>query len=90
MQTNGANYGLQPVDVIRWLKELEREQPFVVTGVGFDHVEGRFLSAISDPEDLAQRMSEFCPDIVEQGTLRVSALARSLREDPAPLYFWWD
>jgi hypothetical protein len=88
--TNGANLNLQTTDVIRWLMELEQEQPFLITGVEFDAVEGVFTAPITDPDRLARRMYKFCPDIVEQGVGDVSALAESLRDQRPRLYFWWD
>jgi hypothetical protein len=41
-QTNGANFEVYPADVIRWLDELEKTQPFLMTGAGFDWCEGTF------------------------------------------------
>src|SRR5204862_414942 len=46
MGTNGWNYDIGPDSVIAWLRTLERDHPFVLTGIGFDWVEGRFRSAI--------------------------------------------
>ena len=57
--------------------------------MGFDWVEGRFRSAIRDADALARRFYAFCPDIVEQGTETVAALARELSESQR-LYCWWD
>ena len=89
MGTNGWNYGIGPDSVITWLRTLERDHPFVLTGMGFDWVEGRFRSAIGDADALARRFYAFCPDIVEQGTETVAALARELLESQR-LYCWWD
>jgi len=74
---------------IAGLRTLERDHPFVLTGMGFDWVEGRFRSAIGDADALARRFYAFCPDIVEQGTETVAALARELVESQR-LYCWWD
>ncbi len=74
---------------IAGLRTLERDHPFVVTGMGFDWVEGRFRSAMGDADALARRFYAFCPDIVEQGTETVAALARELAESQR-LYCWWD
>jgi ankyrin repeat protein len=90
METNGANLGLEPRDVIRWLMELEQEQPFAITGVAFDWVDGYFTAPIADPEGLAKRMYKFCPDIVEQGVGDVASLTEMLRQPQPRLYFWWD
>ena len=89
MGTNGWNYDIGPDSVIAWLRTLERDHPFVLTGIGFDWVEGRFRSAIGDADSLARRFYAFCPDIVEQGTETVAALARELSESQR-LYCWWD
>jgi hypothetical protein len=89
MGTNGWNYDIGPDSVVAWLRALAREQPFVITGIGFDWVEGQFSSEIRDVEALARRFNAFCPDIVEQGTGSVGALARELRTTRT-LYCWWD
>jgi len=89
MGTNGWNYGIGPDSIVAWLRALERDHAFVLTGMGFDWVEGRFPSAIGDAEALARRFYAFCPDVVDQGTETVDALARDLGESQR-LYCWWD
>jgi hypothetical protein len=89
MGTNGWNYGIGPDSIVAWLRALERDHPFILTGMGFDWLEGRFRSAIPDADALARRFYAFCPDIVEQGTKTVEALARELAESQR-LYCWWD
>ena len=39
--------------------------------------------------ELAREQYAFCPDIVDQGTETISALAASLLGSPR-WYFWWD
>ncbi len=41
MGTNGWNYDIGPDSIVAWLRALERDHPFVLTGIGFDWVEGR-------------------------------------------------
>ena len=89
MGTNGANYDIGPDSIVAWLEGLEREQPLVLTGIGFDWVAGRFTTPLADPDSLARRFNAFCPDIVTQGTGSVAALARELRRS-GELYCWWD
>jgi uncharacterized protein DUF4253 len=89
MGTNGANYDIGPDSIVAWLTALEREQPFVLTGIGFDWVSGRFTTPLADPDGLAQRFNAFCPDIVTQGTGTVAVLARELKRS-RELYCWWD
>jgi hypothetical protein len=88
MDTNGDNYSIGTQGVILWMKELQQEDPFILTGIGFDYLEGHFTSTLKDPEALAKRMYQFCPDVVDQGVGSVSALARELQK--GDLYFWWD
>jgi hypothetical protein len=89
MGTNGWNYDIAPDSIIAWLRALERDHSFVLTGIGFDWVQGRFVGEIRDADALARRFYAFCPDIVDQGTGSVHALARELRASRT-LYCWWD
>ena len=89
MQTNGQNFDLMPQDVIKWLRELDAEQPFIITSAGFDFLGGSFTTKIAKPAALAKRMYEFCPDIVDQGAGDVKALAAELKKSQT-LFFWWD
>jgi Domain of unknown function (DUF4253) len=88
MQTNGDNYSIGTDGVIAWMKELQQEQPFILTGIGFDYLEGRFTGPVKDPEALAKRMYQFCPDVVDQGAGSIDALEKELQK--GTLYFWWD
>jgi uncharacterized protein DUF4253 len=87
--TNGANYDIGPDSIVAWLEALEHDQPFVLTGIGFDWLEGRFTTPLADPDGLARRFNAFCPDIVTQGTGTIESLAQELRRS-AHLYCWWD
>ena len=89
MGTNGANYGIGSDSIVAWLRALGRDQPFVLTGIGFDWVEGRFTTDLRDPAALARRFYSFCPDIVDQGTETIAALVDELRRS-RHLYCWWD
>ncbi|HAZ42978.1 MAG TPA: hypothetical protein DDW76_02080 [Cyanobacteria bacterium UBA11369] len=88
-QTNGCNCGIGPGYVVEWLKQLEAKQPFVLTCIEHDTLAGHFLTPIQDPQELAERMYDFCPDIVSQGCGSVEALAQSLQTS-SKLFFWWD
>jgi hypothetical protein len=84
MATNGANAGLSPQDVVAWMRDLEREQPYVLTGIGWDFLDGRFTGAVREPEELAERMVAFCSDLEDP-----EAVAARLRES-GRFGFWWD
>ncbi|HUL04944.1 MAG TPA: ankyrin repeat domain-containing protein [Candidatus Acidoferrum sp.] len=96
--TNGDNYGHTNEAVITWLKEMEAENPFRLSGCGFDFLQGRFIGPIKDAEALAARMIEFCPDIADQAhaSIRMQsrpAQARAIAEEMSKtgwFFFWWD
>jgi hypothetical protein len=39
--SDAANYGHDNAQVIAWLRELDKAEPFVMTGAGMDYVPGR-------------------------------------------------
>ncbi|MCU0534960.1 MAG: ankyrin repeat domain-containing protein [Hydrococcus sp. Prado102] len=88
-QTNGCNYGIGTGYIVQWLRSLEIEQPFILTLIANDTLEGRFLTSIAEPEKLAKRMYALCPDIVDQGCGSVDRLAQNLLAGDN-LFFWWD
>lgn len=96
--TNGINYGHHTEAVIRWLADMERENPFHLAGCGHDFLHGRFAGPVRNAEALAARMIAFCPDIADQAD---AALRQSSREEQARAIaaemtksgwfgFWWD
>lgn len=89
VQTDGINCSIGTGDILEWLRQLESEQPFVLTLITRDSLGGRFIEPVRDPGGLAERMYAFCPDIVDQGCGSVRELARELERD-GQLFFWWD
>ncbi len=93
--TDGANYGHDNAAVVAWLRELDRTEPFELTGAGEDFVEGRFRGDVKDPRALAPRIDAFCPDFVAQGLgltekgAPEDLIARWFGEHRA-FFFWWD
>lgn len=88
-QTNGCNYGVGTGYILEWLKELEQEQPFIISWVRHDLTAGKFLTPIKKPQELAEKMYDLCSDIVDQGCGLIERLAESLANSDN-LYFWWD
>ncbi len=86
--TDGVNFEVDNAAVIAWLRTMEEQNPFTLTGAGPDFVEGYFVSPPQNAPALAKRMYEFCPDIVDQGTGTVEALANEVAK--GKLYLWWD
>jgi hypothetical protein len=82
--TNGINYGYSTRDIITWLFELDRENPFVLTECWFDYLGGKFHQRVQNTDHWAEKMLEFCPDL---GT-SPQAVARELEANQA-FGFWW-
>ncbi|HVR18688.1 MAG TPA: DUF4253 domain-containing protein [Polyangiaceae bacterium] len=93
--SDAANFGHDNAQVIAWLRELDKAEPFVVTGAGTDYVEGYFTGPVRDPHTLADRIYSFCPDFVDQG------IGLAEKGEPHELivkhfrttrefFFWWD
>ena len=96
--TNGINKGHDTEAVVSWLMEMEKENPFVLAGCGFDFLDGRFSGPVSNAEALAERMIVFCPDMVDQAQFSMHILSRpdQIKALAADLTktgwfgFWWD
>ncbi|GMV93679.1 MAG: hypothetical protein AMXMBFR82_34570 [Candidatus Hydrogenedentota bacterium] len=86
--TDGVNFDVDNAEVIVWLRGMEEQNPFTLTGAGQDFLEGYFVTPPENAPALAKRMYDFCPDIVDQGTGTVEALAGELKH--GKLYLWWD
>lgn len=86
--TSGPNYDITNADIIRWLREFDREQPFLLTEAGMDYFAGWLNDPPDDSLPLAKRFYRLCPDIVEQGTGTVEALAEEM--ESGSLFCWWD
>lgn len=94
-RTDGVNYGHDNADVIAWLRELDRDEPFELTGAGADFVEGSFINAVRDRKRAAQRIYSFCPDFFDQGIGLTeqgephAVIERYFASNRA-FFFWWD
>lgn len=89
MGTNGANYDISPDMVIARLKKWDAEFGLVLSGVGFDWLEAQFKRRPANMLEYAKEVYTFCPDVVEQGTGTVEALAKEMKRTNT-LFLWWD
>lgn len=89
MQTNGINYDLDNAQLIKRLKLLSQRLDLKLLGADFDWCEFLIQKEPEDWNQLAEEIYALCPDIVEQGTQTVSALAREMKETKR-LYLWFD
>lgn len=88
-RSDGINYGHETEDVIRRLRQLDRDYGIAIFHAETDTIECRILRPVADPLKLARELYEFCPDIVDQGVETVERLAAELSARKE-IYLWWD
>jgi hypothetical protein len=89
IKTDGINYGITTDSLIAIVKNLDKKYALSLVSAGGDFCEFRIGKDPADWMDLAREAYAVCPDIVDQGTESVEALADELKKRKS-LYFWWD
>lgn len=62
--TCGPSRGVKNDQVVAWLREFEKQEPFDLWEIGVDLVAGRFRREPRDPVALARRAAKVSPDLV--------------------------
>ena len=88
MGTNGVNLDVSPDSILRQLDRWDARFGLRLLGAGFDWVDFELLRPPRDMHALAREIDAFCPDVVDQGTETVGALAEEMRRTRT-LYCWW-
>lgn len=88
VRIDGINYDLEHEDVVERLRAWDQRYGLEYTGAGLDWVSAGFTT-LPEWDQFAVEVYAFCPDVVDQGTETVEALARELRRSRS-LYCWWD
>ena len=89
--SDAANYGLGTEAVIQKLQAWDSKYRLGldIRHAEIDVVEARLAHLPDDLDAFAREVYAFCPDIVDQGTETVEALAKEIRARHV-LYLWWD
>lgn len=87
--TQAVNYDIGTDSLIKKLKEWNSRYPFEITGAHIDWVSANFITPPDDFGAFAKEVYAFCPDVVDQGTGTVEALADEMKTGNW-LYLWWD
>ncbi len=88
-RTDGANYDLTTEDIVARLEEYDRDHGIVITRATADAVEFNLRRTPPDLAAFAADLYAFCPDIVDQGSGSVEALAEGI-EIVGAVFLWWD
>jgi hypothetical protein len=89
MGTDGANYDLDNAAVIARLRQWDTRYGLILTGAGPDWMQADFRHPPRDMRAFAQEVYRLCPDVVDQGTESVEALAAEMTRTNS-VYLWWD
>ncbi|HSN92563.1 MAG TPA: DUF4253 domain-containing protein [Anaeromyxobacteraceae bacterium] len=87
--TAGPRRGVRTDQVVAWLREIEKEEPFDLWEIGVDYVAGRFRRAPRDPLGLARRAAKISPDLVVGHTDPIAGLADLMGRN-RNLYLIWE
>jgi hypothetical protein len=87
--TSGPRRGIDTEQVVAWLREFEREEPFDLWEIGVDYVAGRFRRAPKDPLALARRAAKVSPDLVVGHKNPIEGLADLMGRE-RNLYLLWE
>ena len=85
----GDNYDVTHEDVVEQYKAWDEQYGLTLVGAGFDWIEARMSKPADDWRAFADEVYEICPDVVDQGTGDVDALAAEMQKVET-LFLWWD
>lgn len=62
IETEGPNSNVYGPDLMKWLKDLDKTQPFEITEAGTSFLVAKFKAPVKDPTALAAKILKLCPD----------------------------
>jgi hypothetical protein len=87
--TEALNYQLDTKTIIAWLKDKQRLGTFMITGVGSDWLEARFIKPPQNMLSFARKVVAFAPDVMVHGPRSVEKLAEKMKRTNG-FYLEWD
>jgi len=88
-RSDAINYNMETEDLITKLKEYDERFGIDITHAVTDTIIFRLKHMPEDMTGFANDLYKFCPDIVDQGTQTVGALATEIRGSRTA-FLWWD
>jgi hypothetical protein len=89
VRTDGIHYDLTHEDVVARYREWDQRYGLSLVGAGLVWLEAELERPPPDWLAFAREVYEVCPDVVDQGTGDVRALADEMQRT-GTLYLWWD
>jgi hypothetical protein len=86
--TAGANHDVSTADVLAWLRNLDRGNPFTLRYCGHDLVGGDFLGPVKKAAQVAEAMAALCPGVLDVGFESAQEVAAALKKAKAFLLRW--
>lgn len=87
--TDGINYDITNDSLISIIKKFDRKYSLELIGASGDWCEFIIHNEPKNWTQFAKEAYKVCPDIVDQGTTTIKALADEMKKTKR-LYFWWD
>jgi hypothetical protein len=89
IKTDGINYDIDTDSLIKIIRTFDNKYSLDLVGASGDWCEFKIEKEPADWLTFAKEAYEVCPDIVDQGSGSVEALADEMKKTKR-LYFWWD
>lgn len=89
IKTDGINYDIDNDSLIKLIRIFDDTYSLDLIGAGGDWCQFTINKKPDDWMEIAKEAYAICPDIVDQGTGTVEALADEMKRTNC-LYFWWD
>lgn len=87
-RTDGINYGIDTAMIVAKLQTYDQQHGIDIRHANSDSIEFS-VDRVDDVHAFAQDLYAFCPDVVEQGTGSMDALAESI-DVLGLVHLWWD
>jgi hypothetical protein len=89
IKTDGINYDIDNDSLVQLIGSFDHKYSLDLIGASGDWCEFKITKDPSDWMAFANEVYAVCPDVVDQGTGSVDALAEEMKRTKR-LYFWWD
>ncbi|QNP41974.1 DUF4253 domain-containing protein [Lysobacter solisilvae (ex Woo and Kim 2020)] len=89
VRTDGINYDLDHDRIMERYRAWDARYGLKLVGAGTDWLEVELVTPPADWQAFAEEVYRFCPDVVDQGTGDVEALAAEMKAANT-VFLWWD